>query len=132
VSEWLIGPVGTSVPCQAHRYHSPKPLYSEIHHVVPRAWQATWVPEGAHGLWAPQTIALCPTGHRNVHRVIHALMEAGVGSDDPQVAHDGYRDHGGPRVGVKEWVIAFDALLAFRRAGGSLELLRAAGQFGQI
>jgi hypothetical protein len=62
--------------CSIHRYHRPRPLTTEQHHVLPRAWQAVWQPEEYDGkkLWLPKTIPLCPTGHRSVHHILVEIM----------------------------------------------------------
>lgn len=105
--------------CVAHRYHWPKPLAQELHHVVPQAWQKFWQPELQTGLWHPETVALCPTGHRNVHRIIVAKMRALAGLDHIDIPKS------------KEAEIAQRALSIYIDAGGSLMDLTRAGQWGQ-
>ena len=34
-------------PCELHRVHTPKPLSSELHHIIPVAWQLLWKPATA-------------------------------------------------------------------------------------
>lgn len=100
--------------CVAHRLHAPVNMTVEAHHVVPQAWQYAWQPalmgfpgRGDHGmLWDARTVELCPTGHRNVHALIVALM------------------HGRPVPRRRELAIARLALTRFQEAGGDLQLLR--------
>lgn len=75
--------------------------YRELHHVVPQAWQAVWWPSENNGdavfshtapsaagelqghgyylpkqkVWDPRTEPCCPTGHRNVHYLLVAMMK---------------------------------------------------------
>jgi hypothetical protein len=82
-------PLSVDLPCVLPpRVHSPLPAYSELHHVIPQAWQlraqieqtkdarvpAGWVFKRA--LFDPRTAAVCPTHHRNVHRWLVRLMRA--------------------------------------------------------
>lgn len=124
--------------CVLHRVHRPKALTVELHHVIPQAWQQVfttphvddgaslaqdhsltdWVPgHGDQGrmLWDARTVALCPTGHRNVH---HHLVLAMRGVT-PR------------RVRGKEHALALLAMERFTAAGGDLAVLRAHGLFGQ-
>lgn len=114
------------VKCVLHRYHWPRPLRCELHHVIPRAWQLFWAPEGKLGLWAPRTTPLCPTGHRNLHIRMVALMRHAkeLGTDDPLEVWTSARLRG---RGAK---LAGEALTDFAAAGGSLQALVAANQLG--
>jgi hypothetical protein len=75
--------------------------YREGHHVIPQAWQAVWWPEFNNGdavmhkdllapdgqavayghytaikaVWDPRLAPCCPTGHRNVHYLLVAMMK---------------------------------------------------------
>ena len=57
-------------PCEAHRYHRPEPTFLELHHIICQSWQLY--------LWQrirdPRVVALCRTGHGNVHWAIERLM----------------------------------------------------------
>lgn len=111
--------------CAVHRSHAPRNLTIEVHHIVPVGWQhiAAWQPamppfpgpdtEGRGELWDDRTIVLCPTGHRNVHTLIVALM------------------HGEKPRKSAELPIAQDALARFQAVGGDLDVLRAAGEWGE-
>lgn len=73
--------------CTLHRVHAPKLVAStELHHVVPQAWQHHVLLSDK--LYDPRTVAICPTGHRNVHAHIVTMMKAleAAGSNDPLVA----------------------------------------------
>lgn len=52
----------TDKVCHIHLYHSPRPEYTERHHVLPLAWGGEDVPEN--------TLLVCPTGHTNIHRLL--------------------------------------------------------------
>lgn len=109
-------------PCSLHKRHGPKNLTVELHHVLPRGWQRTWTPPGAtvttdpaYGpMWDPRGVLICPTGHRNTHACIVALM------------------HGQTPPGTRtEVACAQLALDRFTQAGGSLDTLRAAHEWGE-
>jgi hypothetical protein len=105
----------TAAPCQAHKFHRPKATYQEAHHVVPQAWQEFWRPDTpvkTH-LWHPETVALCPTGHRNVHYFLVQMM------------------HGLPVPRNNEVKIAQQAMTIWVDAGGSLDALRQAKLWGE-
>jgi hypothetical protein len=110
-------------PCSlAARHSTPKPLTVEWHHVVPRAWQRFWTPPGAtvvndpaYGpMWDPRGVWVCPTHHRNIHFCIVALMH-------------GTKPLGSPAE-RKTAQLALDRFVA---AGGSLDGLRAAHEWGE-
>src|SRR4051794_24334408 len=79
--------------CALHKEHRPPALTTELHHVIPRAWQATWAPPTApfpgtyagQRLWDARTVELAPTCHRNVHALIVRVMHAAAraSSDAP-------------------------------------------------
>lgn len=105
------------MPCEAHTTHQPTNLTIERHHIIPQAWQFTWTPAGAAPgkLWDPRTADLCPTGHRNVHMIIVAMMKKLTI----------------PRRNTKEYTIAKEALDRFVAAGGDLDFLRSKGEWGE-
>lgn len=85
-------PARTDKRCEAHKDHRPEPLYQELHHVVPQAWQQFYVPDHTSAtaaigaptrdgepvtgvkLWDGRTVALCRTGHGNVHWILTRFM----------------------------------------------------------
>lgn len=133
----------SGLACEAHRYHWPQPISTERHHVIPRAWQAYFHPEsggarttasqarmlaatGAVALWDPRVTVLCPTGHRNVHRMIVRLMKTDTGEDFRRARDMVF----GSRLSAEEG-IALETLIRFQAAGGSLDVMRIAGLFGE-
>jgi hypothetical protein len=127
-------PVTTSKVCALGKVHVPKPLYCELHHIIPRAWQHFWTPPDvplkrtAWGpLWAPETVTLCRTHHGNVHTWIAALMKAGKTDDPHETATlvKGWRS-------TREQKMALEALARFAILGGSLNALRKVRLFGAI
>lgn len=117
--------------CELHRYHSPKPLYFELHHVLPRAWQKAWKPAGEkRELWAPGTAVLCRTGHGNVHMLLVALMfELRV---DLDIKAATTRASQGRRRHQAELELALQAITRFTGAGGDLGFLFAHELWGGI
>jgi len=119
--------------CSAHRWHYPRPLTSEAHHVIPVAWQLFWQPpkapfpgrdpNGRGLLWDARTVTLCPTGHRNVHALIVQMMRA-TKSDDPAVAYKAVNPKGA------DGRTAYLALIRFAEVGGKLTALAGAGLMG--
>jgi hypothetical protein len=125
----------TTRACSARRLHVPRPPATlDEHHVIPRAWQAFWSPGGVAAvvdlagdverpggeielerdhLWDPRTVTLCPNCHRAVHERIVQLMHGGGAGFD----------HVAP--------IARLALQRWQDAGGSIELLRQHGLWGE-
>lgn len=55
----------TSVPCQVHTRHAPNSHINHWHHVWPRGEGGPDIPENR--------IAVCPTGHYNIHQLIKLL-----------------------------------------------------------
>jgi hypothetical protein len=116
--------------CELHRYHWPTPLYYELHHIVPRAWQNAWKPAGEHRvLWAPSTATLCRTAHGNVHVHIVELMwelrsDLDIRAAVAKIGHG--RRHSG------ELELALQALTRFTEAGGDLGLLIGRNLWGGI
>lgn len=110
--------------CTLHRYHRPRALTVERHHIIPQAWQL----HTGVALWDKRTVTLCPTSHRNVHYWIVQLMHGGGDSDDPLQAK--LMVFGQRRL-TREQAIAYDALTRFRGAGFSLVNLRDAHLFGE-
>lgn len=131
----------STVGCQIHKEHSPANLTAELHHAIPVAWQLHWQPtvapfpgrdpDGRGELWDARTVTICPTGHRNVHRWIVELMHACTGENPMQAAIAVkalyHRTARGPQF---DWAV--QALVRFKEAGGSLQVLIAAGEWGQI
>jgi hypothetical protein len=58
-------PAAPGVTCVLHAYHSPEVVSFDVHHVIP-------ISMGGPDI-ATNRIIVCPTGHRNVHTLIHAL-----------------------------------------------------------
>ncbi len=52
--------------CVLHKYHSPEVVSFDVHHVVPTYMGGPDV--------ASNRVVVCPTGHRNVHVLIGALV----------------------------------------------------------
>jgi len=53
--------------CVLHKQHgSAEPLAEEVHHIWPRAMGGPDIKENR--------VSICPTGHTNVHRLIHLLL----------------------------------------------------------
>ena len=52
-----------TMPCVVHVYHSPRPSYSDLHHVWPQALGGPTL----HNL-----IPVCQTGHASIHRLLRA------------------------------------------------------------
>jgi hypothetical protein len=128
----------TTRECEAHRYHSPLPAYLELHHVVPRDWQAAWRPSSAPTggwVWLPILVALCRTGHGNVHMVLERIMRSWAAVHDLDVAErvavEGLRSEGIP-VGRTERAIARRGCDLWVQHGGDLQLLVDGGHFGAI
>lgn len=57
------------IPCVVHRYHSPRPQESDLHHVWPKSWGG---PDDDDNL-----LPICQTGHANIHRLLTALRATG-------------------------------------------------------
>lgn len=124
----------TSSVCEIHKSHSPRNLTLESHHIVPRAWQATWHPaDDQRILWAPRTIELCPTGHRNVHLILVELMkqaQVATAPDDAtrlETATHLVKQLHGQRA---EFPLACQAPQLWISKGGQLMALFAAKQYG--
>jgi hypothetical protein len=129
--------------CELHKTHSPANMTLELHHVIPVAWQLAWQPavapypgkdpDGRGELWDARLVPACPTGHRNVHawivRMMHmidALVKAGGVAD----AEKAFKlVHASARDKQANW--ALEGLLRFHAAGGSLQQLVAAGEWGE-
>lgn len=128
----------STIACQLHKSHSPAPLTVEQHHVVPRGWQHTWQPstppfpgkdpeQPGAVLWDARTIPVPPTCHRNVHVWIVRLMHALEGGEDPVQAFAKVKGAAGGTQA--KW--ALEALVRFKEAGGSLQTLVAAREWGE-
>jgi hypothetical protein len=56
-------------PCEVHADHNPQPWDVEVHHVWPTGMGGPNVPANR--------VALCPTGHTNVHALLRLAFKAG-------------------------------------------------------
>jgi hypothetical protein len=84
--------------CRCCKRHTPRPVYTEGHHVFPRYLQ-----EQVYGdeVVRDGTLEyLCPTAHRAVHAVIDATLEG----------------RKPPRVGRRVRAVALDGVARYRRA----------------
>ncbi len=54
------------VLCQCVKYHRPKPLHHERHHILPKRWGGDSSPDNL--VW------LCNNAHESVHIILDALM----------------------------------------------------------
>lgn len=123
--------------CEIHRYHRPKVLRTENHHVIPRAWQKMWVPPGydemnAPALWASATVALCPTSHSNVHVLLVKFMReyeraGGNATDSIIQAHKRVIEMHGRSHELR---IAMQAPELFIARGGNLDQLISNKNYG--
>lgn len=138
-------------PCGSHRYHWPKNQTAEDHHVIPQAWQQLWTPTGRYSfenalpvdtvkrLWDARTVPLCPTGHRNVHYWMVAMMKSIRARIAPefmgQYTSQNYLDwavkEALPKRRNTEMKVALLGLQRFADAGGSLKVLADDGNLGQ-
>lgn len=57
---------GPNVVCVLHRYHRPEVVSFDVHHVIPTYMGGPDV--------LSNRIVVCPTGHRNLHVLIGALL----------------------------------------------------------
>lgn len=106
--------------CEIHRFHRPRNHTVEEHHIIPQAWQHLWMPPAFdRAPWHPETITLCPTGHRNVHFWLVEYMKGTSGEDIPTINRP-----------TTEQMCAQDGLILFKQAGGSLAFLRDQHAFG--
>lgn len=121
--------------CLLHKVHLPSNLTVEQHHIIPVAWQLQPFkpdvpmfpgpdPDGRGMLWDNRTVELCPTGHRNVHYWLVKLMHGLSGSEDPLVAYKAVKGRG------VQFSTAYLALCRYKEAGGSLQALVAAHEWG--
>lgn len=127
----------SSPGCELHKTHRPPNLTVEVHHIIPVAWQLFWQPQvapypgkdpdGRGNLWDARTVTCCPTGHRNIHfwivKLMHAVKPGGT------AIYAAYAVNG-PKANVQyEW--ACEALQRYEEAGGSLQKLVEAGEWGE-
>jgi hypothetical protein len=80
-------PIKFGSKCELRHEHQPQPRYLERHHIIPRAWQKFHRPRDEElqiapaqepdrdGIWYPETVFLCRTGHGNVHYWIERAMK---------------------------------------------------------
>jgi hypothetical protein len=133
----------TTETCELHADHVPTPMYCELHHIIPRAWQAFWSPPTpphpgiykGQKLWDARTVVIDRTGHGNVHFWITALMhnfrpwEPGWAFDNLLAFTRKEVGHAGGKADVN---CACEALTRWMDSGGSLADLVANGLWGQI
>jgi hypothetical protein len=117
--------------CSLRRFHVPKTPATDSHHVIPQAWQHFYVPSGASppmstGLWDGRTVEVCPNCHRKVHEAIVAMMKASTVEAALYARHAAF----GNRRLTREQMVAYEALVRFKQAGGSLNELRSHRLFG--
>lgn len=159
MSEDAVSPAAASAaPCALHHHHSPEPTYTELHHVVPQAWQVAWQPPAPWSnagpspdrrtpggkpviLWDARTTPICRTGHGNVHYWLVAIMRAfaAEGKDRPgtgigRAVHEARMNARakGHAPAIADLETATQAMTRWLDAGGQLELLVAAGLWGEI
>jgi hypothetical protein len=142
-------------PCTQHN-HRPTPTYSELHHIIPQAWQVFWQPpkpwenQGPSPdrpgviLWDARTIVLCRTGHGNVHFWLVRAMRSYLavvqdqGSNPTRLIDEAWSlvKAGAKKDGLKitkaDMVIARMAMERWEAAGGSLIDLCHKGLWGEI
>jgi hypothetical protein len=130
-----------AIPCELHKRHEPSHDTTELHHLVPVAWQQLWQPpkpwpfpgtdpDGRGPLWDARTVKACPTGHRNIHAWIVRLMKVcrtEGAQETVTAALNLYR----PMPGGVEFDQATLALVHWKEGGGSLQQLVAAGEWGE-
>jgi hypothetical protein len=140
-------PIKFGSKCELRHEHQPQPRYLERHHIIPRAWQKFHRPRDEElqiapaqepdrdGIWYPETVFLCRTGHGNVHYWIERAMKLYVmlppGPDHSERAMTAARE-GQVHIGRYETEIARDALVLFRDYGGILPKLAQAGLWGGL
>lgn len=157
-----VSAVSSSLQCSIHHAHVPWPTYTELHHVIPQAWQVAWQPptpwpnqglspdrtgpdKHPYVLWDARTIPLCRTGHGNVHfwlvaamREIAVLAQAAQTEPTRALVATAWkvvkRDaKAAHRTTVAADIIAADmAIQRFLDAGGSLALLVSHRLWGEI
>jgi hypothetical protein len=151
-SSRLIPTVPATVGCAAHSTHAPAPTYLELHHVIPQAWQRHWQPEintvkgfakavsfEAIGvpdpIWDERTIALCRTGHGNVHYWLVKMMQRYQELnevDPPLLTPMKVLLNGEHKFVRKDAQFAYLGMQRFAEAGGSLRDLCKFKLYGYI
>jgi hypothetical protein len=121
----------TTTTCSLRRFHVPKPPATDSHHVIPQAWQHFFIPSGATpqattGLWDSRTVEVCPNCHRRVHEAIVKMMKSSTVEAALYARHAAF----GNRRLTREQTVAYEALVRFKQAGGSLNELRSHRLFG--
>lgn len=129
-------------PCAVHNTHTPTSITSDWHHVIPVGFQTHTTPpipppypgndpEGRGLLWDARGIWVCPTGHRNTHWWLVALMHAlnAAGNDNVTAAVLAVK----PRRPPADFNIALSALTRYQAEApdASLLALTQAGEWGQ-
>ena len=81
--------------CRCVKAHSPKPLVVEEHHLYPQSLQRR-----RHGkLVDRQTVTLCSSGHRNVHKALDPFAEGGELGELRNRYLQGVVEEGARRIG---------------------------------
>jgi hypothetical protein len=112
--------------CTARKFHRPRPLTTERHHVVPQAWQAAVNP---NSLFEVKVVEVCPTCHRNIHYWLVKLMHAvaDLHTNDPL---DAKKFVFGDKRLTTEQDIAYKALTTWTDGGRELIWLTNRGLWG--
>lgn len=142
-----------ALPCLLPGIHSPQPMFSELHHVIPQAWQrvvqreapewaVNWIYDN-DSLFDARTDPLCPTTHGNVHRwivtLMHWLADAYAAVPDPingvqvEIAVTAVKREKRMQVGSvrhAEFLEGAEALRRFTLKGGDLRFLIDRKQWG--
>ena len=84
--------LGADAVCKVHGSHAPRPLALEVHHIQPLAMLGPNI--------ASNRIVVCPTGHTNIHKILHLLCR------DLPVIIGGRRERAVARDGYDRWVAA--------------------------
>lgn len=62
--------LAATMPCECVKDHTPRPEYTELHHLLPKSEQlAVW-----EEVRDRELVPLCPTSHRAVHIAIAATL----------------------------------------------------------
>lgn len=125
-----------------HRHRDSQPLYLELHHAIPQAWQRVAVDRawpvaggrhvGAGDLFDPRTVALCRTSHGNVHFLLVRIMRSFAASPSMSVDLAVRVATKGRRANAREVAVARLAVDRWVEQGGNVAQLVAAGQYGAI
>lgn len=143
-----MSPIATTqLACVLHHHHAPAPTYQELHHVIPQAWQAHWQPpkpwpnagrspdRPGLELWDARTVAICRTGHGNVHFWLVKIMREVTATPDLGQAEHDVKAHAratGLIASVQDFAQAVEAMTRWIDAGGTLDDLAAHHLWGEI